>query len=195
MFGQRENERKMRERWGCEDLFKKKKQEQQWIFIWSVPEQRNACCLQASWTMNNEKQKKTVHNEKRKADWSHTWNKKKNGEMGFPLLLRHPPLWNALSFLFPPDPKKSRTCSPLPSFFSFFFFFCSCLLQQASRCLLPSAALLCPSPSPISRLKKNKKTKKQRNSPLLRSLREGLQWRLFFYLILNRTLILNNIKY
>ena len=56
------------------------------------------------------------------------------------------------------------------------FFFCSCLPQQASRCLLPSAALLCPSPSPISRLKKKKKRKKQRNSPLLRSLRGGLQY-------------------
>ncbi|CBI36486.3 unnamed protein product, partial [Vitis vinifera] len=39
---------------------------------------------------------------------------------------------------------------------------------------LPSAALLCPSQPPISRLRK--KEKKQRNSPLLRSLRGGLHY-------------------
>ena len=78
----------------------------------------------------------------------------------------------------PPAP-----CLPLPlrkvpppflqisSFFSFFF--CSCLPQQASRCFLPSAALLCPSQPPISCLKaahsravqKNSKENNKRKSP------------------------------
>ena len=48
---------------------------------------------------------------------------------------------------------------------SFPFFFCSCLPQQASRCFLPSAALLCPSPPPISRLKKRKKKKTKKLPP------------------------------
>ena len=51
-------------------------------------------------------------------------------------------------------------------FLSFLLFFSrSCLSQQASRCFLPSAALLCPSQPPISRLRKEKKEKQTKKLP------------------------------
>ena len=60
-------------------------------------------------------------------------------------------------------PPPQAEGSPLSSFFSSFF--CSCLPQQASRCFLPSTALLCSSQPPISRLKKRKKKKTKKLPP------------------------------
>ncbi|CBI36417.3 unnamed protein product, partial [Vitis vinifera] len=48
---------------------------------------------------------------------------------------------------------------------SSFLFLLFSLPQQASRCFLPSAALLCPSQPPISCLKKRKKEKNKETPP------------------------------
>ena len=174
MFGQRENERKMRERWGCEDLFKKKNKSSNGSLFEAFQNREMHVVFKhhEPWTMRNRKEQFITRSAKRIEVIPGIRKKMVKWVSRFSSAT---PLSGTPSLFFFPQIRKSRTCSPLPSFFSFSFFFCSCLLQQASRCLLPSAALLCPSPSPISRLKKKKKTKKQRNSPLLRSLRGGLQ--------------------
>ena len=59
----------------------------------------------------------------------------------------------------------SLLLSSVPFLFSPFLLCFSSVPLQASRCFLPSAALLCPSPPPISRLRKKKKEKTKKLPP------------------------------
>ena len=141
---------------------------------------------------NDWKQRRTVQNRRKQNRLKSYLSQEESGWVGLRIFfflappppsapcLHQPSLLCSLAWISPTRtssaPEKSPSFLQISSPFLPFplFFLASPVLslpQQVTACFLPSTALLYPSQPPISRLRK--KEKKQRNSPLLRSLTGG----------------------
>ena len=105
--------------------------------------------------MNNEKQKRTVHNKKRKADWSHTWNQKKKIVKWVSRFSSATPLSGTPSPFFFPQIRKSSTCSPVPAPYN-----------RLRVALSPPSHFQPPSGGSRKQKRRRKKKNKNKNPPM-----------------------------
>ena len=166
----------MRETWGCEDLFLKKNKSSNGSLFEAFHNREMHVVFKRHepWTMRNRKEQFITRSAKRIEVIPGI--RKKNCEMGFPLLLSHPPLWNALSFLFP-QIRKSSTCSPVPAPYN-----------RLRVALSPPSHFQPPSGGSRKQKRRRKKKNKNKNPPM--PLAEGVYIPVYLFIYFDTLLLM-----